>query len=79
MDAMMIVAVCLFALLSGAVSWKIASGKSRRAWLWTIVGIVFNLPGMMLAAFVPVHRPAVAQAAVVPLMQAGQPAHPIAV
>ena len=80
MDAMMIVAVCLFALLSGAVSWKIASGKSRRVWLWTAVGAVLNVPGMMLAAFMPVHRPKVAQAAaVVPMMQAGQPAHPIAV
>jgi len=80
MDAMMIVAVCLFALLSGAVSWKIAGGKSRRVWLWTSVGALFNLPGMMLVAFLPVCRPAEAKAAaMVPLRQAGQPAQPIAV
>jgi hypothetical protein len=80
MDAMMIVAVCLFALLSGAVSCKIASGKSRRVWLWTTIGALFNLPGMMLVAFLPVHRPGEAKApAAVALMQAGQPAQPIAV
>ena len=80
MDATMIVAVCLFALLSGAVSLKMAYGKSRRVWLWTTVGTVFNLPGMMLVAFLPVYRPAEARAvAAVPRMQTGRPAHPIAV
>ena len=80
MDATMVLAVCGFALLSGTASWKMAAGKSRRVWLWTSVGALFNLPGMMLVAFLPVCRPAEAKAAaMVPLRQAGQPAQLIAV
>lgn len=52
---MMIVAVGGFALLSGAVSWKMAAGKSRRVWLWTTVGMLFNVPGMLVVAALPVH------------------------
>ena len=52
---MMIVAVGGFALLSEAASWKMAAGKSRRVWLWATVGMLFNVPGMLVVAALPVH------------------------
>jgi uncharacterized membrane protein len=77
MDATMVLAVCGFALLSGTASWKMAAGKSRRVWLWAALGAILNVPGMLLIAFLPVHRAKVA--AVVTLSQPSMPAHPIAV
>ena len=77
MDATMVLAVCGLALLSGTASWKMAAGKSRRVWLWTALGAILNVPGMLLVAFLPVHRPKVAE--VVALQQQAMPAHPIAV
>jgi hypothetical protein len=77
MDATMVLAVCGFALLSGTASWKMAAGKSRRVWLWTTLGTIFNVPGMLLVAFLPVHREKVAE--VVALAQQSMPAHPVAV
>jgi hypothetical protein len=77
MDATMVLAVCGFALLSGTASWKMAAGKSRRVWLWTTLGIVFSVPGMLLVALLPVHREKVAE--VVALAQPAMPAHPVAV
>jgi hypothetical protein len=77
MDATMVLAVCGFALLSGTASWKMAAGKSRRVWLWTTLGTIFSVPGMLLVAFLPVHREKVAE--VVTLTQPAMPAHPVAV
>ena len=57
MDATMIMALCGFALLSGTASWRMAIGKSRRIWLWTAVGVLANVPGMLLLVILPVHRP----------------------
>jgi hypothetical protein len=78
MDATMVLAVCGFALLSGTASWKMAVGKSRRVWLWTAVGTLFNLPGMLLVAFLPVHSSREAAVAVA-RQQPAMPAQPIAV
>jgi hypothetical protein len=77
MDATMVLAVCGLALLSGTASWKMAAGKSRRAWLWSAFGTILNVPGMLLVAFLPVHREKVAE--VVVLSQQAMPAHPVAV
>jgi hypothetical protein len=77
MDATMVLAVCGLALLSGTASWKMAVGKSRRVWLWTALGTILNVPGMLLVAFLPVHSPKMAE--VVALKQPTMPAHPIAV
>jgi hypothetical protein len=80
MDATMVLAVCGLALLSGTASWKIAAGKSRRVWLWTALGTILNVPGMLLVAFLPVRSPKVAAAEdVVALQQSTMPAHPVAV
>lgn len=56
MDAVMIVAVVGFAVLCGAVSLKIAAGKGRSPVLWGLVGLVFNLPGLLVAVVVPKAR-----------------------
>ena len=81
MDAMMIVAVCGFALLSAAASWKMAVGKSRRAWLWAAIGLVLNVPGMLTVAVLPVFQPheqrSPARASLV--VPRSVPAHPVAV
>jgi uncharacterized membrane protein len=77
MDATMVMAVCGLALLSGTASWKMAAGKSRRVWLWVAIGTILNVPGMLLVAFMPVHRPKVAEVAA--LKQSTLPAQPIAV
>lgn len=77
MDATMVLAVCGLALLSGTASWKMAVGKSRRVWLWTALGTILNVPGMLLVAFLPAHGPKMAE--VVALEQPTMPAHPIAV
>jgi len=80
MDAMMIVAVGGFALLSGAASWKMAAGKSRRVWLWATVGMLFNVPGMLVVAALPVHLLATEPTATaVPLRTPEQSTHTIAV
>ena len=78
MDATMVLAVCGLALLSGTASWKMAAGKSRRVWLWTAVGTILNVPGMLLVAFLPVRSAKVVE--VVALKQSTMPAQqPIAV
>jgi hypothetical protein len=80
MDAMMIVAVGGFALLSEAASWRMAAGKSRRVWLWTTVGMLFNVPGMIVVAALPVHLLATEPAAAaVPLGTPEQSTHATAV
>ena len=81
MDAMMIVAVCGFALLSAAASWKMAEGKSRRAWLWAAIGLVLNVPGMLTVAVLPVFQPHERRSSArVPLVAPrSMPAQPIAV
>jgi hypothetical protein len=80
MDATLIGSVCGFALLSGAVSWKMSVAKKRRAWLWTAVGALFNVPGMLLVAFLPVRwHTGASPASVVTLVGLQEPARPIAV
>lgn len=78
MDAVMIVAVVGFAALCGAVSFKIAAGKGRNPLLWGLVGLVFNLLGMLVVVVVP--RTHTARAASQPARPAvsgtGQRAHP---
>jgi hypothetical protein len=51
----MIVAICGFAIICGAVSMKIAAGKQRNPSLWAIVGLTFNIPGLLVVALVPAH------------------------
>jgi hypothetical protein len=55
MDTSMVIAICGFAVVCGAVSMKIAAGKDRNPSLWAIVGLVFNIPGLLAAVFVPPH------------------------
>lgn len=55
MDTTMVIAICGFAVVCGAVSMKIAVGKDRNPSLWAIVGLVFNIPGLLVAVFVPPH------------------------
>jgi len=57
MGVMMVVAVTGFALLSAVVSVMIAAGKRRRPWLWGPVGLLFNLPGMLLVTLLPAALP----------------------
>jgi hypothetical protein len=52
----MIVAICGFAVLCGAVNIKIAAGKQRDPLLWALVGLVFNVVGLLVAIVVPRHR-----------------------
>jgi hypothetical protein len=56
MDTSMVIAICGFAVVSGAVSMKIAAGKDRNPSLWAIVGLVFNIPGLLAAVFMPPHH-----------------------
>jgi hypothetical protein len=68
MNATMVVALSGFAAVSGIASWQMAVGKSRRIWLWTSVGLIFNVPGMLAVAFLPSHRSS-AEAAVVAALE----------
>jgi hypothetical protein len=72
MDATMIAAACGLALVSGVASWHMALGKSRRVWLWTAIGVLFNLPGMLLLVVMPV-RAAARPAAVTDLHKPDEP------
>lgn len=56
MDVMMIVAIVGFAVLCGAVSMKIAAGKGRNPIVWGAVGLVLNLPGLLIVLVVPRHN-----------------------
>ncbi len=55
-----------------------AAGKSRRIWLWTAVGALFNIPGMLLVAVLPVHHPTQELSAVMVSPESAEPAEQIA-
>ncbi|GEM_PF-2887874 len=55
MDIVLIVAIVGFAVLCGAVSMKIAAGKGRNPIVWGAVGLVVNLPGLLIVVVVPRH------------------------
>jgi hypothetical protein len=69
MDALMITGICGWAVLSGLTSYKMALGKSRSIRLWTSIGLLFNVPGMLLVAFLPVKEARAADSVVVELPQ----------
>jgi hypothetical protein len=52
----MIVAICGFAVLCGAVNMKIAAGKQRDPLLWALVGLLFNVVGLLVAIVMPRHQ-----------------------
>lgn len=56
MDALLIIAICLLAVLCCGVSVKIAIGKRRSPVLWGLVGLLLNLLGLLIVVFVPGHR-----------------------
>jgi hypothetical protein len=57
MDAMMVAAIGGFALVSAAVSVMIAAGKHRRILVWGPVGLLLNLPGMLVVTVLPAALP----------------------
>ena len=61
MDAMMVAAIGGFALVSAVVSVMIAAGKHRRIWLWGPVGLLLNLPGMLVVTLLPAAPPRAAR------------------
>jgi len=55
MDVVLIVAIVGFAVLCGAVSMKIAAGKGRNPVVWGAIGLILNLPGLLIVVVVPSH------------------------
>jgi hypothetical protein len=79
MDALMIIGICGWAVLSGFASYKMAAGKSRSIRLWTSIGLLFNVPGMLLVAFLPVNeQKSAAGSVVVEMTQPQAPSSAIA-
>lgn len=74
----MITGICGWAVLSGFTSYKMALGKSRSVRLWTSVGLLFNLPGMLLVAFLPVKEERAAASIVVEMQRPQAPPSDIA-
>lgn len=53
MDAMMMAALGGLAAVSGVASTMMAAGKRRRRWVWGSVGLVLNVPGMLIVTVLP--------------------------
>lgn len=56
MDVMMVLAICGFAVICGGVGMRIAAGKQRSPLLWALVGLVFNVVGLLVLVVMPQHR-----------------------
>ena len=74
----MITGICGWAVLSGLTSYKMALGKSRSIRLWTSIGLLFNVPGMLVVAFLPVKKERAADSVVVEMPRTQAPSNDIA-
>jgi hypothetical protein len=79
LDPLMIMGLCGWALLSGLAGCKLAAAKSRCVWLWTSLGLLLNVPGVLVLALLPVRRAKAARSRALPdETRADGPSHRVA-